>query len=75
MQIADVVLSPWALLAIPFLFWIVPWLRNSSIRSIPGPKIAAFTNLWMLWYARNTKISVAVKAAHEKYGKMVRVVS
>ena len=45
-------LSPYAVLLLPVLYYILPYLRNWSIRSIPAPFPAQFTNLWLLYQAR-----------------------
>lgn len=66
-------LSPYALLLLPVLYYILPYLRNWSIRAIPAPFPAAFTNLWLLSQARRGKRYLAVDAAHKKYGTLVRI--
>lgn len=45
-----------------------PLLRSSSFDSsldIPGPPLARWTNLWLLWHARMGKRYLAVDEAHE----------
>lgn len=66
-------LSPWLLLAVPVLYYLLPYLRNWSIRDIPGPFAAKFTNLWLLWQCRNGRRFLAVNKAHKKYGTLVRI--
>ncbi|KAF2730192.1 cytochrome P450 [Polyplosphaeria fusca] len=66
-------LSPYALLLLPVLYYLLPYLRNWSIRSIPGPFPAQFSNLWLLWQCRQGKRYLAVDAAHKKHGKLVRI--
>ena len=67
------VLTPWALIALPILFFLLPYLRNWSIRDIPAPFPAAWTNLWLLSQARRGRRYLAVNEAHKKYGKLVRI--
>ncbi|KAF1996720.1 cytochrome P450 [Amniculicola lignicola CBS 123094] len=66
-------LSPYTLLLLPVLYYLLPYIRNWSIRSVPGPSPAQFTNLWLLFQARQGKRYLAVDAAHKKYGKLVRI--
>ena len=65
--------SPWIISLLPFLYYILPYLRNNSIRHISGPKLAAFSNLWLLWQCRRGRRYLAVDAAHKKYGTFVRI--
>ena len=48
MGLIEYLVSPYAFLAIPLLYYILPYLRNWSIRDIPAPFPAAFTNLWLM---------------------------
>ncbi|KAJ9623676.1 hypothetical protein H2203_005938 [Taxawa tesnikishii (nom. ined.)] len=73
MALLDLLVSPWTLLALPILYYILPYIRNWSIRDIPAPFPAAFTNLWLLYQARRGRRYLAVDAAHKKYGKLVRI--
>lgn len=66
-------LSPYTLLVFPLIYYLLPFLRNSSIRSVPGPAFAAFSNLWLLYQCRRGRRFVAVDNAHKKYGKLVRI--
>jgi len=65
--------TPYVLLAVPFLYYLLPYLRSWSIRDIPGPLPAKFTNLWLLFQCRRGKRYLAVDQAHKKYGKLVRI--
>jgi benzoate 4-monooxygenase len=73
MGLIDQFLTPYALLAIPVLYYLLPYLRNAAIRDVPGPFFAKFTNLWLLLQARQGKRYLSVDAAHKKYGKLVRI--
>lgn len=66
-------ITPYTLLLLPVLYYILPYLRNWSIRSIPAPFPAAFSNLWLLWQARKGTRYLAVHEAHKKYGTLVRI--
>ncbi|GAB7328072.1 hypothetical protein MBLNU13_g00112t1 [Cladosporium sp. NU13] len=65
--------TPWTLLALPLLFFILPYMRNWSIQDVPGPFLAKFTNLWYLYECRLCRRFLTVHDAHAKYGKLVRV--
>lgn len=54
-------------------YYLLPWLKNKNIRHIPGPKLAAFSNLWLLYQCRQGKRFIAVDEAHKKYGTLVRI--
>lgn len=42
-------------------------------RHIPGPFLASFSQLWLLWYTLGTAQHHAHASAHAKYGPVVRV--
>ncbi|OCK76265.1 cytochrome P450 3A3 [Lepidopterella palustris CBS 459.81] len=65
--------TPYTLLAVPFLYYILPYIRTWSIRDIPAPFPAAFTNLWLLYQCRRGRRYLAVDEAHKKYGTLVRI--
>lgn len=66
-------LSPYALLLLPVLYYLLPYLRNWSLRKVPGPLAPALTNLWILYQARRGRRYLAVDALHKQYGKVVRI--
>lgn len=66
-------LSPWTLLLLPVIYYLLPYIRNHAIRNIPGPKLAAFSNLWLLYQCRRGRRYLAVDNAHKKYGPLVRI--
>lgn len=49
MGLIEYLVSPYALLALPLLYYILPYLRNWNIRGVPAPFPAAFTNLWLMY--------------------------
>ena len=67
------ILSPCILLLIPLLYYLLPYLRNRPIRDVPGPKLAAFSNLWLLYQCRLGRRYLAVDNAHKRYGPLVRL--
>jgi hypothetical protein len=74
MAIIDLLLSPYTIPIAVLLFYIVPYLTsNTSLKSIPGPFLAKFTNQWLLAQARQGKRYQTVDDAHKKYGKLVRI--
>lgn len=73
MGLIDLLISPYAILAIPLIYYLLPYLRNWSIRDIPSPFPAQFTNLWLMYQCRMGKRYLAVDEAHKKYGKLVRI--
>lgn len=40
---------------------------------IPGPKLAALSNIWQAYHARNGRMLELGKGLHVKYGPMVRI--
>ena len=66
-------LTPYSILLLPCIFYLLPYFRSYSIRDIPGPLPAAFSNLWLLYQCRRGRRFKAVDDAHQKYGKLVRI--
>lgn len=66
-------LTPYALLLLPVVYYLLPYLRNKALRKIPGPPLAAISNLWLLYQCRRGRRSLAVDEAHKKYGPLVRI--
>lgn len=73
MGVVELLMSPYAILAIPVLFYLLPYLRASAIRDIPSPFPAAFTNLWLMYQVRRGRRYLIVDEAHKKLGKFVRI--
>lgn len=69
----DQLLSPWTLVLLLFLYYVLPYFRNQSIRDISGPRWAAFSNLWLLYQCRHGRRYLSVDEAHKKYGTLVRI--
>ena len=61
------------LLLHPVLYYLIPFLHARPLISFPGPKIAAFSNFWLLYQCRRGQRFLAVDAAHKKYGPVVRI--
>lgn len=66
-------LTPYSLIILPFIFYLLPYLRSHAIRDIPSPLLAAFSNLWLLYQCRRGRRFAAVDDAHRKYGQLVRI--
>ncbi|KAI4268747.1 MAG: hypothetical protein LQ337_007678 [Flavoplaca oasis] len=66
-------ISPYVLLLLPLIFYLWPYIQNRSLRSVPGPPLARFSNLWLLYHTRRGRRYLAVDAAHKKYGPLVRI--
>jgi cytochrome P450 len=47
-------------------------LLLDPLRSIPGPFLARFSRLWMVYHARRGDMHTTMIALHKKYGKLVR---
>lgn len=43
------------------------------LSSIPGPRLAAVSNVWYAYHARNGRIAKLGETLHQRYGPMVRV--
>lgn len=69
----DYFITPYVLLVVPLLYYLLPYLRNWSIQDIPGPFVAKFSNLWLLYQCRRGQRYLAVDQAHKKYGPLVRI--
>jgi benzoate 4-monooxygenase len=55
------------------LYWIVPYFTTyKHLRTIPGPFVGKFSNLWLALAARRGQKFAWVDYAHRKYGKVVR---
>jgi benzoate 4-monooxygenase len=56
------------LLAVP-AYHLLAWLLDEhSIRSIPGPPLAALSDAWLGYWAAQGKRSEQVHEMHQKYG-------
>lgn len=43
------------------------------LSGIPGPKLAALSNIWYAYQVRNGRAAILGKTLHRKYGSVVRV--
>ena len=66
-------IGPYLLLLLPVCYYLLPYIRNATLRKVPAPFPAAFTNLWLMSQCRRGKRYRAVDEAHKKYGKVVRL--
>lgn len=65
--------TPWILLALPVIYYALPYLRNWSIQDVPGPFAAKFSNLWYMYECRRGRRYLKVYDEHQKHGKLVRL--
>lgn len=66
-------LTPYTLLFLLAIYYFLPYIHFRSLRSIPGPPLAAFSNLWLLYQCRRARRFQAVDQAHKRYGTLVRI--
>jgi hypothetical protein len=64
---------PFIVLGLLAAYYLAPYLQRWRLHDIPGPGLAAFTNLWLLLQARQGKRYLAVDEMHKKYGTLVRI--
>ncbi|KIK71442.1 hypothetical protein GYMLUDRAFT_149556 [Collybiopsis luxurians FD-317 M1] len=65
-----------SLLSFLFIHILLPYILDPhSLRklSIPGPRVAALSDLWLGYHSANGHRSEAVHALHERYGRIVRI--
>lgn len=72
-MISALFLSPYTLLLVPLIYYLLPYIRNHAIKDIPGPKLAVFSNLWLLYQCRRGNRYLAVDQAHKRLGSLVRI--
>jgi benzoate 4-monooxygenase len=77
MSLDSLLLSPWTPLAVllcVLLFYILPYFYTyRHLRGIPGPLLARFSDLWLLYICRQSKRSYTVYDLHERLGPVVRI--
>ena len=74
MAIVDFLLTPWTPVVLVVLYYLVPYFTTySSLRDIPSPSLASFTNFWLLLQCRQGQRWKSVDEAHKKLGKFVRI--
>ena len=72
-MIGSLFLSPYTLVLLPIIYYLLPYIRNNAIRNIPGPKVALFSNFWLLYQCRRGRRYLAVDQAHKTLGPLVRI--
>lgn len=73
-SVSSPALIPLLCITLFLTYYILPFLfTNTSLRSIPGPFLAKFSNLWLLLQSRRGKRFLAVDAAHKTHGRVVRI--
>ena len=74
MAVVDFLFTPWTPAVLVLLYYIIPYFTTySSLRGIPAPSLASFTNLWLLLQCRQGKRWLSVDQAHKKLGTLVRI--
>ena len=56
------------ILAVPVLHVLIWLFDEHSLRSIPGPLTAAFSDAWLGYWAAHGERSLQVHKMHQKYG-------
>lgn len=72
-MILSYLLTPYSLFLLPIFFYLLPYIRARTIRGVPGPPLAAFSNLWLMYQCRRGRRYLAVDNAHKNYGPLVRI--
>ena len=77
MAIVNLLLTPWALAALPVLvvvYYLYPYfVTYGQLRDIPALFPAQFSDLWLLSVCRRGKRYLVVDQAHKKLGPLVRI--
>ncbi|KAF1930580.1 pisatin demethylase [Didymella exigua CBS 183.55] len=73
MVVPSLVLTVFALGAIALVFQYVVAYLNSPLKSIPGPFLAKFSNIWRLYNHYGQTHIETQKELHKKYGDVVRL--
>lgn len=63
---------PWLLVAFA-ISYLLSQKFKSGLSSIPGPQLAAFTDLWRFFSTLGRRPEVAHQELHAKYGTAVRL--
>lgn len=58
---------------LPALYYLLPYLADDKLRRFPSPFPAQFSGFWLFVQARRGRRYLAVHAAHQRYGKFVRI--
>jgi hypothetical protein len=56
-----------------FLLYTLTTAYKPSLRNIPGPFLAKFTNLWRMYYVWRGDFHITVRDWHRKYGDLIRI--
>jgi cytochrome P450 len=65
----------WWLLVASVVLWLLssPLLRNSRLRSVPGPRSYAYSSIPLAWNAWQARSIHRIQQLHAKFGPVVRV--
>jgi hypothetical protein len=64
--------TPYILAFVAFTTTLFSLLRRDPLRTVPGPLLARWTPLWMIYYSRNGNMHTKMIALHSRYGTLVR---
>jgi hypothetical protein len=67
-----IISHPWILLPAVVLFFALYNKFRPGLFSIPGPRLASFTNFWRVFDVASGQTHLTAIALHEKYGPVVR---
>lgn len=72
--ISELLGSPWLYVVLLGSIIVYPYLRDPlGIKWVPGPIVAKVSPFWLYWQARHARRFRSVHAAHQRYGKFVRL--
>lgn len=63
----------WVLIAVVLVHAVPYWLDPHGFRSIPGPFLAKFSNVWIGWVTAQGHRSEVVHELHLKYGTSITI--
>jgi benzoate 4-monooxygenase len=58
---------------VALLYYLLPYIHNKPLRSIPGPPLAALSSVWLFYQARRGKRFLAIDELHQKHGSLIRI--
>jgi benzoate 4-monooxygenase len=53
--------------------YVIPYIQNKALRSVPGPRLAAFSKFWLFYQARQGRRWEVVDSLHQRLGPLVRI--
>lgn len=65
--------APLLVAALPLVYFAYLLSRSDKLAKFPGPRLAAFSDLWLVWYTYRTRDKEPLRDLHDKYGAVVRI--